>query len=872
MPSSPTSSPPPSPLTTVGVNPSQIRVSDVPLGRGSFGSVWRGTFAGSPVAVKVCHSSHRNALNNSMQRSAAIQFHRETNRYQRLRHPCITQFFCVVEDPSEHRLLLVTELMSGGSLYDAISKLREASIARLPPCSLLRIAQHITSGLAYLHAFGFSFGDLKSMNILLSEPPDLQQGTFSSTTQAKLCDFGLSRNLRHLMGNKDNSASRGFDPSQTSTPIPNGPAGTFAYLAPEAFSGISTEDADAPKQADIYALAIVLWELATLDRPWSGKQPLQLIRLVRKEAQRPTWPKVLRGLPQGYVQLVEQCWHQDPLQRPTVEQVAEKLQQMIEQLPSDAKLSGFPSPTKSSTLRHDSIFISRATNSEERRDSEEDDILADEFDAIPVDDGTVVRHVSSRMQGRSLSPQRRARIMKQDSFYTPEIASKKDISALETFPEDDDIQLSVIKHVETMQPLAAEVSIPKLRIDHSAEEIETNTEEEASMSDVTIIRQESSTSQSGASFDSMSRSENSGYESNSNLHRKSNSRNDSRRYSESMVAMTRQGSVIPSRASAPTLHRRDAQTIRDILRKSPSRPDYPPPMPRHSQRTEPLPQLTPPVKNSWSYYASVASDVHSRSRSNMSTKSKSSDSVTPSPVRTNSQPFYPPHVANQQHLQIPTQVDYRPKPYYPVSMTNSHPTDDMSTANTGSYYPNDPEYHTPTLHEQQFRQPSFPPASAREWQLGNEPRSGPVNLSMSLYPSPSRKGMEWPSHGQLGSRALRRPDYPPPRPNYPAPTHRRGGSLDCFVGERSRNEDEFVRELRRNDTHLSCDSLAGRSLRAACGLPLRPLSEDGTRIRHYNVPEEGDTSDELKELEADADGSVNFSSVGVHMYTRPHFR
>lgn len=227
--------------------------------------------------------------------------------------------------------------MKGGTLFSALQRLRNASVSILPTEALLRIAQHVTNGLAYLHASSFSFGDLKSMNVLLSELPDLDAGTFPPFTQAKLCDFGLSRNLKHVAESAPHSTTSNHTSDVCSTPPPSrGPAGTFAYLAPEAFSGLPTANAAAAKAADVYALGIVLWELATLQRPWPYKQALQLIRLVRKEGRRPEWPvEVIAGLPKGYVSLAERCWHQNAGCRPVVDEVARELEQMYTQTDVD---------------------------------------------------------------------------------------------------------------------------------------------------------------------------------------------------------------------------------------------------------------------------------------------------------------------------------------------------------------------------------------------------------------------------------------------------------------------------------------------------------------------------------------------------------
>lgn len=308
------------PLTTPGIDPTQVVLTKQPLGHGSFGSVYCGTFSGSPVAIKVCAAPKPS--DNTSALTSVHHFRRETARYHHLRHPCIVQFFCVVHHAPSNNLLLVTELMRGGSLFQALRILRRLGVLSLPLPTLLRLATHIANGLAYLHASSFSFGDLKSMNVLLSEPVDVTRKMIRPSTQAKLCDFGLSRNLKRLVP--------GHDPPGTSS---KGPVGTYAYLAPESFTNQYTTDPDAAKAADVYALAIVLWELASLQPPWPNRQPLQLVRLVAKERRRPTWPNKM-DLPSNYIKLVQRCWGHEPTQRPTAQIVARELAGMMNELGS----------------------------------------------------------------------------------------------------------------------------------------------------------------------------------------------------------------------------------------------------------------------------------------------------------------------------------------------------------------------------------------------------------------------------------------------------------------------------------------------------------------------------------------------------------
>lgn len=68
----------------------------------------------------------------------------------------------------------------------------------------------------------------------------------------------------------------------------------------------------ASKASDVYAFGILLWELATGRRPYSGTPVGMLAHKVVQQGWRPAWPG---GCSQPVQMLVEQCWMQDPADR-----------------------------------------------------------------------------------------------------------------------------------------------------------------------------------------------------------------------------------------------------------------------------------------------------------------------------------------------------------------------------------------------------------------------------------------------------------------------------------------------------------------------------------------------------------------------------
>lgn len=153
----------------------------------------------------------------------------------------------------------------------------------------------LAQALRYLHSQGIVFRDLKPQNVGFSQ----DDGT------VKLFDFGFARHVSEV--------------------APNELAGTFRYMAPErmVFYKDAKEQPDGHqhellKAADVYSLGVLLWELATLERPY---QELLSQGVLRSELYTKIydqgWRHSVDGIPCPQIQrLVEACWHPDPGQRP----------------------------------------------------------------------------------------------------------------------------------------------------------------------------------------------------------------------------------------------------------------------------------------------------------------------------------------------------------------------------------------------------------------------------------------------------------------------------------------------------------------------------------------------------------------------------
>ena len=124
----------------------------------------------------------------------------------------------------------------------------------MPLRRVVEIGRQVARALAAAHAAGIVHRDIKPENIMLR--PD---------GFVKVLDFGLARAT-------DASAA---SPERLTTHLATAPGvliGTPAYMAPEQASGRSIGPA-----VDVFALGVVLYEMATGRRPFNGATPLAVL-------------------------------------------------------------------------------------------------------------------------------------------------------------------------------------------------------------------------------------------------------------------------------------------------------------------------------------------------------------------------------------------------------------------------------------------------------------------------------------------------------------------------------------------------------------------------------------------------------------------
>jgi serine/threonine protein kinase/class 3 adenylate cyclase len=221
-------------------------------------------------------------------------FVEEMRMLSKLRHPCITTVMGAVIDKNTEPMM-VMEMMEYGSLYDL---LHNDSI-EIDGDLVLPILRDIAQGLRFLHAAEplIVHGDLKSHNVLVD-----------AKFRAKVADFGLSQ--KKALG-----ISTQLGMSRAA------PSGTPYWMAPELLNGHYNTTA-----SDVYAFAVVLFEVYSRQEPYLGEQTDEVLKDVANVARRePKRPGIPRSCPEGAAQLMQDCWHTQPELRPPFDEIERRL-------------------------------------------------------------------------------------------------------------------------------------------------------------------------------------------------------------------------------------------------------------------------------------------------------------------------------------------------------------------------------------------------------------------------------------------------------------------------------------------------------------------------------------------------------------------
>ena len=211
------------------------------------------------VALKVLHAELVPA-------QGPTRFQREIKVAARLQHPHILTVLDSGE-LADGRLWFTMPYVEGESLRDRLR--REGP---LPLEEALRIAREVADGLHYAHGHGVIHRDVKPENILLA------------AGHALIADFGIARALEDTGPQPVRPPDGSL--TQTGTVI-----GSPVYMSPEQASGEHALDG----RVDLYALAVVLYEMLAGKPPFTGTSPHAVLAqhlMAQRPGLRPARPAV----------------------------------------------------------------------------------------------------------------------------------------------------------------------------------------------------------------------------------------------------------------------------------------------------------------------------------------------------------------------------------------------------------------------------------------------------------------------------------------------------------------------------------------------------------------------------------------------------
>uniref|UniRef100_A0A8C1HQ03 Serine/threonine-protein kinase receptor n=1 Tax=Cyprinus carpio TaxID=7962 RepID=A0A8C1HQ03_CYPCA len=250
--------------------------------RGRFGCVWKAQLLNDYVAVKIFPIQDKLSWQNEY----------DIYNLPGMRHENVLQFFGAEKRGSnlDIELWLITAYHEKGSLTDYL----KANIVTWN--ELCHIAQTMARGLAYLHSDfpghrdghkpAIAHRDIKSKNVLLK-----------SNLTACIADFGLA--LKFEAGKSAGDT--------------HGQVGTRRYMAPEVLEGAINFQRDSFLRIDMYAVGLVLWELAARCTASDGPVDEYMLPFEEEVGQHPTLEDMQEVVVHKKLRpTLRECWQKHP--------------------------------------------------------------------------------------------------------------------------------------------------------------------------------------------------------------------------------------------------------------------------------------------------------------------------------------------------------------------------------------------------------------------------------------------------------------------------------------------------------------------------------------------------------------------------------
>ncbi|MDF0732400.1 serine/threonine-protein kinase [Pseudomonas entomophila] len=217
----------------------KYRIDSV-LGKGAMGTVYK-AFDPHIARVVALKTIRRELLGDGQQQQLLSRFQNEAQAAGRLSHPNIVAVYDYGED--DGAAYIAMEFVDGIALNTRLQNQEPRQLAQV-----LGWMRQLLGALHYAHAKGVVHRDVKPANLLIT-----------SDDQVKVTDFGIARIDTSVL-------------TQTGSMI-----GTPSYMSPEQFCGELVDG-----RSDVFSAGIVLYQLLTGERPFSGSATMVMQQILNQ--------------------------------------------------------------------------------------------------------------------------------------------------------------------------------------------------------------------------------------------------------------------------------------------------------------------------------------------------------------------------------------------------------------------------------------------------------------------------------------------------------------------------------------------------------------------------------------------------------------
>ncbi|GBB91908.1 hypothetical protein RclHR1_19360001 [Rhizophagus clarus] len=254
------------------------------IGEGGFGIVKKAITGGKNRVALKCLTKKSSNINIKVFESLMMELKtlREVSY-----HKNIISFLGISND---NGYVVVLEYANEGNLRDYLTKKFES----LEWEKKIQMALDITCGLKFLHSKGIIHRDLHSKNVLVNNGELL------------IADFGFSERLTEVTFNSTGNRM-----------------GVIEYVEPQCFKD---KDYVKDKRSDVYSLGVLLWEITSGYPPFLNIENRDMLGYQISHNNLREDP--IEGTPLEYQLLYQECWDDNPVKRPNIDQVYKEISRL----------------------------------------------------------------------------------------------------------------------------------------------------------------------------------------------------------------------------------------------------------------------------------------------------------------------------------------------------------------------------------------------------------------------------------------------------------------------------------------------------------------------------------------------------------------